>query len=278
MSGQGVDETSPKHRKTLHVAVGGASDGVGGFASLLIRAAAGTDDPVLVIGCAHAARDLSDVLGRPVGFAPMPRVGSGGTIGRMIKRGARASGADEVRDWTGPDGGAEHATDALDFSCLPTAAASKRGLGLGNATTIVPLSDRPELVDARTLMFLTGVVELIGERLELVLPIRARRLGEAMSYHRGAGLRTPVRLVERSWLNALPAADVFVEPIDAGDDFSARAGRALAAHLGVEIAVTESWHLDPDTATNSLPAEIRATVGPVLMRARAVRATGAAIA
>lgn len=277
--------------RTLHVAVGpvaGSTQGVGGFVSLLIRAAAGDRDAVLAVGCAHVARDLAAVLGRSISHTPTPRLGTGATIPRLIERVARASGAGSVRIWSGPGAGEPDADEPIDFSALPEPACARRALGLGSdpergqgrgdATTIVPLTDRPDLVDARTLMFLTGVVELIGERLELVLPAQARRLGEAMSYHRGAGLRTPVRLVDRSWLCALPAADVFVEPIDAGDGFPARAGRALAAHLGVEVAVTEAWHLDPDTATNSLPAEIRATVGPVLARARAVRSKGAAIA
>jgi len=247
---------------------------------------------VLAVGCAHAARDLAAVLGRSISRAPAPRIGTGRTLPKLIARVARASGAGSVRVWSGPGAGEPDADESIDFSPLPDAGCARRLLGLGDglasdpgrgqerggATTIVPLTDRPDLVDARTLMFLTGVVELIGERLELVLPAQARRLGEAMSYHRGAGLRTPIRLVERSWLSALPAADVFVEPTDAGEGFSAQAGRALAAHLGAEVAVTEAWHLDPTIATSSLPAEIRATVGPVLARARAVRSRAGAIA
>lgn len=279
-------------RAVLHVVIPettpGQGDEPGGFTGLAVAGAAAVDDRIVVIGNARAARDLSTLLGRTVGHTPMPRVRTRASVGRMIRRSAIACEAGSVVVWGGdvsPSAGqimvdAAAFPDAvnLNYSLLPDATAAKEKLGLGDETAIIPLTDRPDLVDARTLMFVTGVLELIGERLALVLPASARRLGEAMSYHTGAGLTSPIRLVDGDWICGLPAADVFVEPTDAGDGFSASAGRALAARLGVPIAVTAAWHLDPDTATNSLPAEIRATVGPVLRQVRAVRTGDAVIA
>jgi len=279
-------------RTVLHVVIPETAsvkgDEPGGFTGLAVAGAASADDRVMVIGSARAARDLATLLGRAVGYTPIPRVRTRASVGRMIRRSAVACDAGAVAVWVGdalPCVGpiavdAAEFPDAakLDFAPLPDAAEARVKLGIGDETVIVPLTDRPDLVDARTLMFVTGVLELIGERLALVLPASARRLGEAMSYHTGAGLTSPIRLVDGDWICGLPAADVFVEPIDAGDGFSAGVGRALAARLGVPIAVTAAWHLDPDTATNSLPAEIRATVGPVLKKVRAVRTDDAVIA
>lgn len=237
-------------------------------------------DPVLVLGPARAARNVSQLLGGPVHSAPIPRVGTMRSIAKTIERTAMALGASGVIGYGLPDLGEcripfEHAPSnqptPAGFGVLPTRADARRALGLGDACVLAPLADRPEQIDARTIMFITGVIEIIGESLAIVLPARARRLGEALAYHRGAGLHTPVRIVDGAWLHALPAADLCVEPIDAESEHRPAwaTARALADHLHLPVATTAAWHLDPDAATNSLPAEIRATVAPVLASVRA---------
>ena len=265
-----TSESSP----ILHAVM---ADSVGEFAALTIRELARAHDPVLVIGPARSARVFAQILGRPVRNAPTPRVGTDSTLARIIARTARATGASEARALGMPhmDGVRIACLPIVPnervgegFAALPSRDAARSALGFGSELVLAPLTDRPQHIDARTLMFITGVIEIIGQPLSIVLPSRARRLAEALAYHHGAGLSAPVRIVEDAWISALPAADVFVEPIDADDDPACSTGRALAATLDVPIAMTDAWHLDPDAATNSLPAEIRATVAPVLATAR----------
>ena len=244
--------------------------GAGESASLALCAAADcAHDPVLVIGAARDARVASQILGRPVRCAPEPRVGGGRALERVVARVAHATGSGAIERMGFAEGDlpalGEHAARHL-----PSRLETRRALGLTDELVIAPLSDRPASVDARTLMFIAGVIGIIGERIAIALPSRARRLNEALNYHRSAGLGAPCRIIEGAWLHALPAADVLVEPADRGP--VADSLLALARGLGASVAATEAWHLDPDAATNSLPAEIHATVGKVLRETRARRA------
>lgn len=245
-------------------------------------------DPVLVLGHARDARAISQLLGRPVQNAPRPasgrarsrvaeraRVAAGATTIFWHCRGSGNPGSDDPE--SGDPGSASTGSDRVRFDAgrLPSRDTARRALGLGSELVLAPLADRPASVDARTLLFITGVIEIIGERIAVALPAAARRLDEAMTYHRAAGLVSPCRIVDDAWLCAIPAADVLIAPVDAEDDPASSSLRTLAEDLGIPVATTAAWHLDADAATNSLPAEIRATVTPVLERARLARSGGA---
>lgn len=228
-------------------------------------------DPVLVIGQARDARAVVQILNRPVHHMPEPNFAGAHGVARAIERVRRATGAGAVIRHGGGNRPGDR-TNTPDLGRLPCRVEARRALGFTDELVLAPLSDRPASVDARTLMFIAGVIGIIGERIALVLPRKARRLGEALAYHRGARVGSPCRIVDDAWLWALPAADVLIAPIDLEADPAAPVLGSIGEHLHLPIAVTAAWHRDPDAATNSLPAEIRATVAPVLARARAVRA------
>jgi hypothetical protein len=260
----GSSEVAGAHGSTLHVL---RTRGLGEFAALALRARLALGDSVLTLGPAALARSVSQLLGTPVRNRPVPRWARASNAEAIARGLASRLGSAGVRH--GVETG-----EVPDFGGLPTRAAARGEVGIGDAIAVAPLTDRPEAVDARALLFVAGVLEIVGERVALILPERARRLDEALTYLHNAGHQTKVRIVAGAWSFALPAADVFVEPADADDDPGRAHARALAGMLGVPIAPTAAWRLDPDAATHSLPVEIRATVAPVLRRARALRAGG----
>jgi hypothetical protein len=235
--------------------------------------AIGTADPVLVLGNAHEARAIAQILSRPVSSARRPATRIGRE--RLAERVRTNAGAASLA-WhgTGSDESTAVDVEPEGLGRLPDRASARAALGLGDELVLAPLSDRPADVDARTMLFIAGVIEIIGEPIAVALPAAARRLDEALTYHRSAGLAAPVRIVDDAWLCALPAADVLIAPIDFDHDPAAAVLTAIAGRLGVPVATTAAWHRDVDAATNSLPSEIRATVAPVLERARAVRTNG----
>jgi len=247
---------------TLHVFDARA---LGEFAALATRAHLGERDAVLTIGSARQARPIAQLLGRPVRNHPVRRGASARSIDAIARRTARSLGAGEIRHASGGDGAAP------DLGALPSRDEARAQVGCEGLLTVAPLTDRPGSVDARALLFVAGLLEIVGDGVALLLPGCARRLQEALTYLHNAGLRTPVRIVEGAWIAALPAADVFIEPADAEQDPSRPHAVRLAERLGIPRAPTAAWRLDPDAATHSLPSEIRATVGPVLERARAAR-------
>ena len=266
--------TAPLHR-TLHVI---DSAHAGESAALLVGPEPG---PILVLGHAREARAVSLILGRDALSAPRAATSSGRR--RLAERVRMNTGAGSII-WhgAGPEavttGSASAHHELFQLADrLPRRASARAALGLGSELLLAPLSDRPANVDARTLLFIAGVIEIIGEPIALALPTASRRFDEAMTYHRSTGFTVPVRIIDDAWLGALPAADVLIAPIDLGDDPAGPILRAIADQLAVPVATTAAWHRDPDAATNSLPSEIRATVAPVLAQARAVRTASAGI-
>ncbi len=263
-----MTDASPPTLHALRTVRDGAP--VGEFAALRLRQAAGDGDPVLTFGPARLARVVAQILGRPVRNRTVGRLTSERAITRTVERAKKSGDTRGVR-WHAFADAEEALEPDIALRALPDRAAARAAAGLGDELAIVPLTDRPDAIDARALVFVAGVLGLVGERIALVIPERARRLGEALNYHHNARLNGPVRIVSGAWVAALPTADVFVEPADAEGDDAYEDARALASALGVPIASTAAWRLDADAATHSLPSEIRATVGPVLDAARAAR-------
>lgn len=157
---------------------------------------------------------------------------------------------------------------------LPTRREARDRLGLHSETAIVPLCADPGRVDARALMFVSGVLDLRGFDHALVLPDRAERLVEALRFRRRAGLRTRVVLAPPPWLFALPAADLLVEP-RVGDPTAPGAARGLlhqiAGQLGLPVDSTAGWDTETGLGHGTLPPDIRQTVGPVLARIQSIQ-------
>jgi hypothetical protein len=159
---------------------------------------------------------------------------------------------------------------------LPDRASARAALGLGDELVLAPLADRPD-VDARTMLFIAGVIEIIGRTHRVGLPAAARRLDEALTYHRSAGLAAPVRIVDGGVALCAPrrrcarrARDFGPRPGGARADGPRRQARRPGRHRPRRGIAT------PTRRPTRCPSEIRATVAPVLRAGPAPCAGGRA--
>jgi len=88
--------------------------------------------------------------------------------------------------------------------------------GFPKGITIAPLADDPTTIDARRAVFLAGVLELLGQRTELILPDCARRTDEARRYLRQTGLTLELTIVPAPLIAAYERIDVVFESGSAG--------------------------------------------------------------
>lgn len=145
-------------------------------------------------------------------------------------------------------------------------------LGAGEGPVVMPLATDARRVDARALVFVSGVLELMGRAHRLVVPEGAARWAEALRFRRRADLRIEMVVCRPPMLELLPAADLLVAPDDAwtaGSPVWAILAE-IAGRLGIPVASTAGWRLDEGIGHGSLPPDIRETVGPVLRTLGAV--------
>ncbi|USN99356.1 MAG: hypothetical protein H6810_01375 [Phycisphaeraceae bacterium] len=144
-------------------------------------------------------------------------------------------------------------------------AATRARLGVSGSIVLAPLSADPAGVDARSLLFVSGVLELLGHEHSLLVPDGAKRVVESMRFRRRTGLRTRFVMVPPPLLAALPAADVLVAPKSDGAPSSARAMLDLLAEgLGVPVASIAGWETEPGLGHGNLVPDIRENVSPVV--------------
>lgn len=94
----------------------------------------------------------------------------------------------------------------------PDRGEARRRLGLDGSTLVItPLADDAGRIDACRAMFLAGVIEMLGQRVTLVLPRNAGRLPAARRYAEGAMLMASIKVVEPPLVAAWPAVDVVFE-------------------------------------------------------------------
>ncbi len=147
---------------------------------------------------------------------------------------------------------------------LPTDRRSARApLGVGGRIALVPLSADPGQVDARAVMFVSGVLELLGLPHALVLPGGAKRSVEASRFRRRTGLRTPVAVVEAPYVGALPAADVFIAPAW-GPSPARSVLESLADRLGIPVAPITGWEPAAGLAGGVDAPDLRKNVRPLV--------------
>jgi hypothetical protein len=142
-------------------------------------------------------------------------------------------------------------------------------LGLEGELTLAPLSAEPGRVDARALLFVSGVLELLGHPHALLIPETGERMGSALRFRHRASLSSPVVLAGRPWLEALPAADILIRPVSpAGASAPAcpvsRQLDRLAEALAIPVAPCAGWKDAAGLGHGVLAPDIRENVGPVL--------------
>jgi hypothetical protein len=226
----------------------------------------GTAPGLRRLGLSVEARLLD---GPPVGASPRWTRRWVGALERVVvadESGRAAWGG------AGVDTGRIGLRPAPEIRPVRTRGQARARIGARGAPVVMPLSTDARHVDARALVFVSGVLELMGRAHCLVVPEGAARWAEALRFRRRAGLRMELIIVRPPMLDLIPAADLLVAP-----DASWTTGStgwavlsAIAGDLGIPIAATAGWTLGEGIGHGSLPPDIRETVGPVLMTLGAV--------
>lgn len=152
--------------------------------------------------------------------------------------------------------------------------AARERLGLEGSIVLMPLSADPPGVDARAIVFVSGVLELLGLAHAVVLPRGCKRWVEAVRFRRRTGLRCPLVLAGAPFVSALPAADVFIAPVWAGASPVRSALEAYADRLGAPVASIAGWETAAGLAGGMRAPDLRANMGPLLEAYRAVAGGG----
>lgn len=124
---------------------------------------------------------------------------------------------------------------------LPVGPLSDRGslraaLGLGpEDIALGVLADPPGRIDAKAIVFATGLAEVAGRRLVLLLPAAASSLRRALRFHRTAHRGFPIRVCEGLNAAALVASDFVIQPDAARVGAGVASMRALLQSLGVSV-------------------------------------------
>ncbi len=149
---------------------------------------------------------------------------------------------------------------------LPTDRATARAaLGVEDRILLVPLNSEPRWVDARAVVFVSGVLELLGLPHALVLPGQARRLAEAMRFRHRTRLRTPLLLVDPPFANVLPAADIFIAPHWGAARSPVRSMlESHADRLGVPVAPITGWEPAAGLPGGMYAPDLRENVRPLV--------------
>lgn len=141
------------------------------------------------------------------------------------------------------------------------------------------LTDSPDAVDARRLMVLIGVLDLMHGRITALIPARARRLRAAKAFVRGAALALDLCVYDGPALAALAAADFALAEPALG---TPPPGPALDALLAFAARAGTPVHGEASRGHVTIPAAARHpflphTIEPSVLRhldAQAVREQG----
>ncbi|HHN77171.1 MAG TPA: hypothetical protein ENK11_00650 [Phycisphaerales bacterium] len=162
------------------------------------------------------------------------------------------------------------APDAVQVRPIPAPLPAERAparavLGVGDRILLVPLIAEPREVDARAVVFVSGVLELLGLPHALVLPGRAKRLAEAMRFRHRTMLQTPLLLVDPPFANVLPAADVFIAPHWGAARSPVQSMlESHADRLGVPVAPITGWEPAAGLPGGMYAPELRENVRPLV--------------
>lgn len=134
-----------------------------------------------------------------------------------------------------------------------------------DSLVLAPLADPARLIDARSFVFLSGVLELMDRRVVVLVPETAGRVAQAARFMRTSGVSLRLLMTSGSWCRAVAGADLGIvdwEDIDAGDGGDAAGGRlartrTLVAHAEAHGVRVCRGALTPE----GLSFEMRRTIG-----------------